>query len=322
MTTNYRFLFGSWFTLCIFILSCFSCSESSSEAEWSNISDSGSEVNTLVSDEKGVIFAGRSGDEGVMVSRNNGESWQEMNNGLLHPNVLSLLLTDSNIYIGTNGGGIYRMSYDSEIWNPANEGISDYLIFNIAGSSNKDLFAAGLSNLYRSSNNGLNWIPVVGGIEQSQVYTTAVTESGIIFAGSNYGLHRSADNGESWQALVQGLPATAFAVEALLVEGEMLVLAGSNKGIYRSSNSGSSWILVAAEGDDVRGFARSTEGDFYACSAAGNVYRSNDAGNSWQEYDNGLITSLTGRAVNCLAVSPQGFLFAGTYSDGIWRLRL
>jgi photosystem II stability/assembly factor-like uncharacterized protein len=53
-----------------------------------------------------AVFA--AGDKGVYVSTNNGDSWTAVSNGLTTLDVRALLVDGTNLYCGTNGGGIWR----------------------------------------------------------------------------------------------------------------------------------------------------------------------------------------------------------------------
>jgi hypothetical protein len=65
-----------------------------------------------------AIFAATSGGS-VFLSTNNGTNWTVVNSSLPNAGILTLAMSESNIFAGTNGSGIWRRSI-SEIINSAN----------------------------------------------------------------------------------------------------------------------------------------------------------------------------------------------------------
>ncbi|MBK7868352.1 MAG: hypothetical protein IPJ75_15960 [Ignavibacteriales bacterium] len=43
----------------------------------------------------------------MYISTNNGTSWNAVNNGLTNSNVSALDVSGTNLFAGTNGGGVY-----------------------------------------------------------------------------------------------------------------------------------------------------------------------------------------------------------------------
>ena len=53
------------------------------------------------------LFAGSSGG-GVFLSTNNGASWKAIDSGLTGASVYAIAICDGNLFLGTDGGGVYR----------------------------------------------------------------------------------------------------------------------------------------------------------------------------------------------------------------------
>ena len=77
-------------------------------------------VSTLITNDSGHIFSGT--NIGVFISKNNGDNWTEVNNGLTRLGVRSLAINDSgHIFAGTNNNGISRTFDNSKSRRSKNE---------------------------------------------------------------------------------------------------------------------------------------------------------------------------------------------------------
>src|SRR4029453_19008482 len=92
------------------------------------------------------------------------------------------------------------------------------------------------------------------------------------------GAFRSTDNGDSWTGLNTGVPNATFLSLTINASGH-----------------------IFAGGDSLGG---------PLC-----IIRSTDNGDSWQPVNNGLTT---GNGINALIATASGYLFAGSYGDGVF----
>jgi hypothetical protein len=207
----------------------------------------------------------------------------------------SLVVSDSNIVVGTQLKGVFLSTDDGNTWQAISSGLPQALFQPIDSSLHTDyltvsalartrslgqtcLFAGtfdyreGGLGIYRSTNFGASWNSVGGGeLAHTGVFCFAVEDTNI-FAGTwGYGVFRSSDGGTSWIPVNSGLPSTS--VLSMIVHGGNVV-AGTFNGIYLSTDEGSNWIQVS----------------------------------------DGLADSV----VYSLAVSGTD-LVAGTYGGGVWR---
>ena len=60
------------------------------------------------------LFVGTAGG-GVFLSTNNGASWKEFNKGLTANSILSLSVSNTNIFAGTDGHGVWRLPIINKI---------------------------------------------------------------------------------------------------------------------------------------------------------------------------------------------------------------
>src|ERR1041385_382140 len=144
---------------------------------------------------------------------------------------------DTNLFVGTEGRGVYRSTDSGTNWTAMNIGLPLQSV--LAFAESRPYIFAGGGGVYRSTNNGVSWIRASTGLPIAVVRTLAVSGT-TLFAGGSYGVSRSTNNGTSWTAVNNGLPLNTY-VYALAVGDTNLFTATSN-GVFRSTNNGTSWI--------------------------------------------------------------------------------
>ena len=145
-----------------------------------------------------------------------------------------------------------------------------------------DIFAGTFEGggVYRSTDDGENWTLVDNGLTNTYVTALAINTGGDIFAGRLAEVRFvPTDNGDSWTGLNTGVPNATFLSLAINASG-----------------------YIFAGGDPLGGPV--------------GVLRSTDNGDTWQPVNNGLTT---GNGINALKATDNGYLFAGTYGDGVFR---
>jgi len=77
---------------------------------WNSVNSTGLPQNCKKADNltvSGIDIFGTPGVAGVYLSTNNGTSWTAFNNGLINPDVNALVVSGSNIFAGSSGGGVF-----------------------------------------------------------------------------------------------------------------------------------------------------------------------------------------------------------------------
>jgi len=96
----------------------------------------------------------------IMVS-----SWSSL--GVVSPKcqVRSIIICDTNIFVGTLGKGVFLSTYNDTSWTAVSTGLTDMNIFCLAVSG-KNIFAGTwLGGVFLSTNNGTNWTSVNTGCQ-------------------------------------------------------------------------------------------------------------------------------------------------------------
>jgi photosystem II stability/assembly factor-like uncharacterized protein len=252
------------------------------------------------------VFAGSAG---MHRSTNNGVNWEvifpEFVTGMALGDLDYIFAVIGNSIIA--GYSIYRSTDNGLTWLPS---FSNGQSFAISANTSGTVIAGGFGKVFRSSDNGDNWSTSLLPVDE-QVLSIAINPYGHIFASVlNYGMYRSTNNGVTWAPSgLQGLYTYSNCPTGINSEG--IIFAGTDLGLFRSSDNGITWtqittFFVSAVTFDQNG---------YVYIGSDKVYRSTDDGNNWLEFNTGLTNDI----INSFAVDADGYLYAGTMNNGVYR---
>ena len=276
-------------------------------------------------------------------------------NGTSH----ALLVSGTNLFTGTDGGGVFLSTNNGTSWTAVDTGIGltdRYVWAMIATSYNVLVGTSGAT--YVSTNKGANWTSTSGG---GGVSAFAMSVSNLVstnvFAGTGAGVFLSTNNGVVWKLVKTGLTTTD--VRALAVSDTNIFAGTLGGGVFLSTNNGSKWTAVGTSQMDGSVRALLFSGSNLFAGTGNGVYVSSDKGSNWTSVSAGLETvgyvdalaayttnlyagtwsgevflstnngkNWTSISTNLVANGPvhalaisNGFLFAGT-NNGVWRLPL
>ena len=105
-----------------------------------------------------------------------------------------------HIFVGTQGGGIFRSTDNGETWTGVNSGLTATNVRALAISPTDHIFAGTFGGVFRSTDNGDSWTSVKNGLEFPFVISLSINSDGDIFAGTfeGGGVYRSTDDGDNW----------------------------------------------------------------------------------------------------------------------------
>ncbi len=275
-------------------------------------------------------------------------------NGPYEGNVLSLVVSDTNLLAGTKVAGPFCSTNYGTSWTAVNSGLANVIVYSFLVSGTNLFAGTSGKGVFLSTDNGTSWTQVDSGLTDKTVYALAV--SGLyLFAGTaGGGVFLSTNNGTSWAAVDAGL--TSPGVYSLAVSGTNLFAGTYGGGVFLSTNNGTSWAQVDAGLTNTLVNALAVSGPYlFAGTAGGGVFLSTNDGTNWTAVDAGLTnatifsllvfgtnlfagtsgggvflstnigtswtqvnTGLTDETVNALAVSGP-YLFAGTSSGVVWK---
>lgn len=275
--------------------------------------------------EQGMVFARtwRVNGDKLLFTEDNDANWTEISAPGDDIDILSLIVLDDEILVGT-WDGLYRTMLDSILWEQLTvTGIPDespiWSMFRIGDT----LFSCGAGKIYKSSVNDINtWVEVSTGIPANARITSIIKNGDAFFAGSdNSGVFISTDNGTSWTAINSGL--TDLNIFNLNAIGTKLYAITFKKGVFISDindinllsevdsiswvadNSGLKKVNCLLEVDNLLFVGTDTNG----------VYLSDNNGQSWIAVNSGISENTR---IWSMELSGD-YIFAGT-SEGVLRL--
>lgn len=193
-------------------------------------------VNTLQV-ENNNIYAGVA-NGGIFLSNDNGEHWQEKNNGLSHVPVYSIATSENRMFIGTNVG-VYFSANDGITWEKRTLGlpIGGVKVALFKETNSKTVYAAGSKTLYSSSDNGLTWYEITNRIEEYIGYDLKLfIDNKSVYILTNEKILISTDNGYQWKKLeTNGRAVTGMSVIS------SNIFATFSDGLYLSKDNGNTW---------------------------------------------------------------------------------
>ncbi|NUN09478.1 MAG: T9SS type A sorting domain-containing protein [Ignavibacteriaceae bacterium] len=253
-----------------------------------------------------TLIAGNDGQNGVMISRNNGNSFTEFN-CLDYSYVNCLVKRGGDIFAGTTPyvpqkGGIFKSSDTGFSWTRI--GLPNISVTAIAFSGTH-LFAGTIyEGVYRTSDDGITWAQVQNGLPSTWIRSLAYFNN-TIYAGTQVGLYASTNNGSSWVLNgFQNVPVTSLAV----YNGKLF--AGTESGVHLLSGI-NNWSLTSLYGA-VNCLKTVTD----KLVAGGNNFLSftEDDGSNWVSAWKNLGTGpVLDFSFN------NDYVFAGRSVEGIWR---
>jgi len=270
-------------------------------------------------------------DTKIFYSDNDGDVWTESLNWPGHwPNAIKF--NSSNVvFIATSSNGLYKSEDGGATFTEINNGLLFLNVWDILILENDDIIVATQGGLYKSTDDGGNWSSFGAGLPVIGIQRIAMADNGYLFAGTqSAGMYRSVDNGENWETVNNGLPENAQ-VTALIGTPNGELFAGIYPdGMFLSNDYGNQW----EENNNGLPFkntkmppVRSYSVDallfmvyFLFCIIYSYgmyfIYGGWDYDYTWAPLNGGLPDEPT---TSCIAASPGGRLFLGTYDQGLYR---
>lgn len=299
----------------IFILTIFS-STVIAQISWQLTGyPSSAPVNKINTASEGLVIAASDGD-GVLVSKDSGDTWSTRNTGLTDFAVKSIGSKDDSIlFAGVNNRIVFVSTDTGHSWTPYNMNGTGNIISSFFTMPDGSIYAGQLGDgIFRSADNGQSWQEV--GLCCAGVLSIYANSGGVIFAGTNAGgVSRSTDGGTAWNYVNTGL--SNLKIKALAVNSSDALFAGTDGGVFRSANNGDNWTEVnyGLTNLSITDICIKHNGHIFVSTAAGGIFLSKDDGDNWTPVNTGL----TSMDISCLAMDTTGFIYAGSPAGILFR---
>jgi photosystem II stability/assembly factor-like uncharacterized protein len=263
--------------------------------------------------------------ENVFRSTNDGTNWTRTSFGpLVRPYAFAPLFCASSGSLFLAGSfdygaecGLLRSTDDGLTWNRISVLSNHYAIWSIVESPRGVLFTASAAgDVYRSTDNGDSWMKVVASQGITRLMCMTADRQGNIFGVQDSSVLISHD-GTHWGEIPWTRPYASW--EALVPDSRgHLFLGASGSGVYHSADQGKTWQREGTEAGLIDWYVMSAAADDsgnVVLGTASGLYRLADSTDRWQEFGVGLPSAYFG----ALAFSPQGHVYGGTVSYGMYR---
>jgi uncharacterized protein (TIGR03437 family) len=273
------------------------------------------------------LFAAMAG-AGIFLTTNNGQTWPRIDlEGLSSTDIRAFVAKNvgatTTLFVGTNGGGVYRSVDNGVHWTQVNGNLNNTFVQSMAVSSDGTVFAGTEGGgVFFTTNDGTSWTTYNGGLGDLSIYALTIVGTGAnarIYAGTLgsgvFTLPVSSLNGsgDPWVAVSTGLPAVRINTLEASPDGSTLYAGTNGNGVYRVALNGStSWQAISTGLDNTNVFDLLFVGNTPYAATGGGVFRFDEGLGAWIAL-NECLPNIT---IQSLATSSNGTkLFAAT-NDG------
>jgi len=217
-----------------------------------------------------IVYAGVLNDKefgGVFVSRDRGELWRQMNDGMDGRDVFVLRQAPDNSLLAGTDRGVFQLRANSSRWSPIN------LVLPLKpedAPEKKDDATPKKKNTAPARTTITELTGRVSALEAAPDRW---------FAATSIGFFDSTDSGATWRK--QDIPGLSGVRN--IAAAERMVVVASRNAVAVSVNAGESWLPFKPFDPDfqINSVAISPDGDLWIAAREG-VFRSTDAGDSWK----------------------------------------
>jgi photosystem II stability/assembly factor-like uncharacterized protein len=297
------------------------------------VANSKRNIHAITSTPNGSIYIGT--DHGLYRSHDNGNSWNELEQGLFHKNIRVLAVdpVESGVLYAGTPGGIFKTEDGGDHWTDwfdASSGLTNGEVNDIVihPEDSLKLFAATQGGLYFSEDGGDSWEILFGDEESvNDIPVTLVRLSAVnpeaIYIGTANGMYRSLNSGKTWEPVWENKFNDALNMVCLNTDPEFFYI-GTNAGLFKSFNQGRAWVKDEYKGiNHVSSLLVNPENISKLTLATGErILVSHDGGDSWEpvnfnpgELQGDLFSSRAPTLTRTYRIdSPSPVFIAGTTS--------
>ena len=267
--------------------------------------------------------------DGLLRSTDMGVTWQELKD--FDKNIRSIVKLENILFATTGhyGNAVYKSTDFGINWLECNNGIDASIIedgtfdqLEVLKSPDKNyLILMEYNNIFRSSDSGESWQNISGNISVYKQDYSAMTSTidNKIFIASDSAVFTSSDFGDTWQNITNGIQ-NNFSLNIYFLKSDKNgnIYAGDRaSGLLQLRKDAIVWEkfnkgLIPNTTHDI-GFDYSSNTAY--CATYGGIYKSEYLNENWEFSNDGINTPIN---IECLAITKNGDVFAGSLHNGIY----
>lgn len=285
------------------------------------------------------IFVGTTSGQGILRSKDNGDNWEIVNDGLSDHFITNIAVNSEGIlFAGTYGGcggngcdtgGVFRSTNFGDNWERVDYNLPRKNIRSIVIDNVDVLYVGTNDGFFISTDYGNNWNSTDDNLDDFGVIWIYHTQENIMFvqtynySNGNYSLLRSEDGGNSWIRANYGIEDLFVCGMVDNPDGSISVALSENK-IYRSTDLGESWFLInngiapPNPYRDIYSFEYNSKDELFVSNFIWGAYKSLDQGYTWEKKDN-YLTNYIAYRTEALVCYSDSSAFVGSYGAGLFR---
>ena len=256
--------------------------------------------------------AGAFSNNGIFKSEDYGETWKQINDGLVSLNVTGLVMSnhDPNKLYATTTDGIYKTTDGGESgWIKISKNLPQitFTCIRIDENDPNVIYAGSFNGVFKSDDDGIHWKNITGDNFKSRfIFPNSICKSGNkLLVGTQIGFYMTDNDGKSWQEKNNGLE--NLCIHSLCAKNESVFYLGTAEGFYKSSDGGSTWqrSCDGINGAGISSLAIDNLGALYIGFENAGIYKSINRGDSWVATNSDQEFGF----VNEIEISPRNTVF-------------
>lgn len=204
--------------------------------------------------------------------------WNKINNNF--DGIIECLAEEgTNLFVGSNGGGVFMSSDNGVVWKQINPGLQNKHVHALL-TYQTALLAGTDGGIFLSTNTGNSWFALNAGLGDTTHVNALLLKGDTLFCGTSYGVFRSTLS-SNWVRIDTGF--TEHYYISKLITSDTNLLAGTYVfGVWRSIDNGSYWDQsnTFMTKSDIHSFAQHGT-DLFAATDGAQLFLSNDNGHTW-----------------------------------------
>jgi ligand-binding sensor domain-containing protein len=225
--------------------------------------------------------------------------------------IFSMAVCNNELYAGTWGKGVYKLSSEDSMWHELNDNLTDNEVRALVARGNEVYAGTWGGGVFKIHSGDRNWNNVSKGLTNNNILSLIVSGSDIYAGTWGDGVFKLSSESEEWEKISNGLINQNV---NSLVESDGDVYAGTDEGVFVLRKDTDEWQEKNLK-TIINCLGASKDGEIYAGTQNG-VYVLEKGAIEWK----GKSRGLRDKFILDVSVSSKGSVFVGTNS-GVFKLK-